>query len=147
MSIRNKPKALLIYPPIYDFALYDLYLKPYGLLKIGKWLKDAGYSIRFINALDYKDKASIKSSGKPRRKKNGTGKFFRVSVSQDDVPGKIERLFARYGILPESFREKIGMEKPDIVLISSGMTYWYKGVSEAVQTVKSIFPDVPGPAR
>ncbi len=143
VSTYNKPKALLISPPIHDFALYDLFLKPYGLLRIGKWLKDAGYSIRFINALDYNDKASEKVYGKVRRRDNGTGKFFRHILPQDNIPGSIDRLYARYGILPEVFKQKICEEKPDIVLISSGMTYWYKGVAEAAGFVKDYYPDVP----
>jgi len=32
---------------------------------------------------------------------------------------------------------------PDLVFITSGMTYWYKGVIEAVNISKSIFPDIP----
>ena len=77
----NKPKrkkdiplALLIFPPIYDFALYDLFIKPYALLRIGKWLKKSGYKIKLVNYLRINDTAAVKKLGAPKRKKNGTGK-------------------------------------------------------------------------
>ncbi len=139
----KKPKVLLVQPPVYDFALYDLYLKPYGLLRIGKWLGDNGYDVRFVNALDYSDPASMKLLGRVRRKGDGTGKFFRTPVSLPGVPELPDRKFARYGIIPESFEQRIGLERPELVLISSGMTYWYMGVKEAVESVKRIFPGVP----
>ncbi|MEW5815250.1 MAG: radical SAM protein [Spirochaetota bacterium] len=139
----TKPKALLIYPPVYDFALYDLFLKPYGLLKIGFWLKKAGYDIHFINGLSYSDPETERVLGRPRRKRDGTGKFYRQVYPKPPVLEKIRRRFARYGVLPEVLRHKIAGYKPDIVLVSSGMTYWYSGVKEAVNSVKEYHQSVP----
>ncbi|MBN2312868.1 MAG: hypothetical protein JXM79_02995, partial [Sedimentisphaerales bacterium] len=34
-----KPKILLVNPPIYDFAAYDFWLKPYGMLSIAGFLR------------------------------------------------------------------------------------------------------------
>ena len=34
-----KPKILLVNPPIYDFAAYDFWLKPYGLLSVAGYLQ------------------------------------------------------------------------------------------------------------
>ena len=33
------PKILLVNPPIYDFAAYDFWLKPYGLLSVAGYLR------------------------------------------------------------------------------------------------------------
>jgi radical SAM superfamily enzyme YgiQ (UPF0313 family) len=36
-----------------------------------------------------------------------------------------------------------GLTKPDMILVSSVMTYWYPGVQEAIQSLKDVFPGVP----
>ncbi|MCL2793449.1 MAG: radical SAM protein [Spirochaetaceae bacterium] len=141
----DKPLAMLILPPVYDFAFFDLFLKPYGLLKIGKWLLDGGWDCTFINSLDYKDEFSIARIKTPLRQSNGTGKIFRQFV-QPPFPENIsslKRSFARYGICEESLRIKIAAKKPDVILISTFMTYWYMGVSEVVKICREIWPDVP----
>ncbi len=33
------PKILLVNPPIYDFAAYDFWLKPYGMLTVAGYLR------------------------------------------------------------------------------------------------------------
>jgi radical SAM superfamily enzyme YgiQ (UPF0313 family) len=55
----------------------------------------------------------------------------------------MKRSYARYGILAESLEQRIALEKPDIVFVSSGMTYWYPGVIEAIRIVRRVFPKVP----
>jgi len=135
--------ALLIYPPIHDFALYDLFLKPYGLLRLGSMLESAGWHTRLINALDYRDSATTANLGRVRRKRNGTGKVHRSIIELPEKLDGINRRFARYGILPGVFHTLIAESRPDAVFISSGMTYWYKGLVEAVGAVREIWPDVP----
>jgi len=141
----DSPHVLLINPPIYDFALYDLYLKPFGLLRIGEWLRSAGYRVSHINALDYRDPGSEALLGPVRRKKDGTGKFFRQPLDYPPGLERIPRQFARYGILPEVLDSRLRAldTPPDLILITSGMTYWYTGVREAVERCRRIWPGVP----
>ncbi|MCF6334873.1 MAG: cobalamin-dependent protein [Spirochaetales bacterium] len=138
----SKPRVLLIQPPVYDFALFDLFLKPYGLLRIGRWLKDSGYEVVFVNSLDYNDSPSSEILGTPKRMSNGTGKFHRMRAP---LPGGVEadRYYGRYGILPEVLKAKIKNARPDLVFITSGMTYWYRGVAEAAAFVKELYPEIP----
>ena len=108
----RKPRALLINPPVYDFALFDLFLKPYGLFRIARILSEAGYDIIYIDALDYRDPVTAGVLKKPKRNNNGTGKFFRESVPMPDVlknhsPEDFTRRFARYGVLQPVLRDKI----------------------------------------
>ena len=140
----DKPCALLISPPVYDFALYDLFLKPYGLLRIGRWLHDSGWDVIFIDSLSWSDPVSLKTLNKPVRRANGTGKYFRQTVRNPDIFKKSGRTYSRYGITGDSLVHQIkSINKPDIVFVSSSMTYWYEGVFEAVRTVKKILPGVP----
>lgn len=46
-----KPKILLVNPPIYDFAAYDFWLKPYGLLRIAGHLR-MGNNLYLFDFLD-----------------------------------------------------------------------------------------------
>lgn len=143
----GKPKALLVQPPVYDFALYDLYLKPVGLLQVGRMLADAGYDTCFVNGLDYTDPVSAGVFGRPRRKSDGTGKFFRERI---DLPERLQprgRAYARYGLHRDVFSERIAAAfagaPPDIALIGTGMTYWYQGVREAARRIRDVYPGVP----
>ncbi len=145
MASSSRPHAVLINPPVYDFALYDLYLKPYGLLRIGRWLREAGYQVTHINALQYDEPETEQALGRVMRKRDGTGKFFRQHEPYPENLFSIPRSFARYGILREVFRKKLRSlpTPPDLILITTGMTYWYKGVQEAAGLCRELYPDVP----
>ena len=43
---------ILINPWIYDFAAYDLWSKPLGLLYIAGYLRECGYTIHLVDCLD-----------------------------------------------------------------------------------------------
>ena len=47
-----KGKVLLISPWIYDFAAYDLWSEPLGLLYIAALLREYGYEVSLIDCLD-----------------------------------------------------------------------------------------------
>ena len=141
-KISTKPRLLLFQPPIYDFALFDLFLKPYGLLRLGKWFEKSGYEVFFLNGLDYTDLETNSFLGNPRRVSNGTGKFPRMRAPLPDGV-EFERYFGRYGVLPEVLKRKMKNFNPDLIFITSGMTYWYKGVVEAVEISKDLFPLIP----
>ena len=51
-------KILLINPWIYDFAAYDLWMKPLGLLYIASFLEEFGHDVSLINCMDRHQAAS-----------------------------------------------------------------------------------------
>jgi radical SAM superfamily enzyme YgiQ (UPF0313 family) len=136
---------LLINPWIFDFAAYDLWLKPLGLLYLGGLLRRNGHQVRFIDCLDPYHPAMLKSDCVPlQRHSSGHGKFFRQIITKPEALKMIPRNFCRYGILPEIFRNDLNQNKDtDIILITSMMTYWYPGVFEAIQIIKEMLPSVP----
>ena len=79
MKKPDRPRALLVQPPIYDFALFDLFLKPYGLLRVGRWLAEAGWEVAFVNGLDYEDPVSAAVLPAPKRQPRGRGNFSATS--------------------------------------------------------------------
>ena len=53
----------------------------------------------------------------------------------------MRKLFRRYGLSREEVRrELVAMAPPDLVLVTSIMTYWYKGAAEIVELVRETFP-------
>jgi len=143
---KKPPVVLLINPWIYDFAAYDFWIKPLGLLYIASVLRKNGYDIHFIDCLDARDPQRMETTGIKRagRKHNGTGHFFKEHIEKPDILAHIPRNYSRYGISPHLFQEELHrIPKPDVVLVTSMMTYWYPGVFEVVRRVKKHYHDVP----
>ncbi len=139
-------RALLINPWIYDFAAYDFWIKPLGLLYIGSFLRKNGCRVELLDCLDPWNPQIRSNSVKrpPKRFEAGHGKYFKEVISKPDSLKGIPKNYHRYGITPQIFRETlINMPRPDMVFVTSMMTYWYPGVFEAIRIVKEHIPDVP----
>ncbi len=134
---------LLINPWVTDFAAYDFWNKPLGLLYIGSFLSRRGHNIRLVDCMD-RFQASRGQNLSGKRGKYGTGKFHREIIAKPGCLKHVPRNFNRYGIPVEMFRE-IVLEgpRPDIMLVTCVMTYWYHGAFEAVSVIRGLYPDVP----
>ncbi len=142
----RKPSVLLINPWITDFAAYDLWAKPLGLLLIAALLREGGCRVFFIDCLDRHDPDTEGRAGvmPGRDDAFGTGKYPKTPIPVPEVLAGMNRPFFRYGIHPDSFRKKLAaLPKPDLVCVTSLMTYWYPGVQETIAQVKDVFPRVP----
>ncbi len=140
MDKHASPKVLLIQPPVYDFALYDLFLRPYGLLRIGSWFADSGYDVALLDCLDWNEPATVRSLGRVKRKPDGTGKFHMTSVPFPVISDGLRRRYHRYGILREVIKRRIAQSQADIVCVTTGMTYWYPGVVEVLDIIHDVLP-------
>lgn len=138
-------KILLINPWIHDFAAYDFWVKPLGLLYLGGLLQKNNHHVRFIDCLDpYHPDMLHHEAQKPRRYSYGNGKFFRQIIPPPPSLKMIDKNYCRYGILPETFRKDLrDCSDADVVLVTSMMTYWYPGVWEAIKIIKEELPSVP----
>jgi radical SAM superfamily enzyme YgiQ (UPF0313 family) len=141
-----KPTVLLVNPWIFDFAAYDLWAKPLGLLQIASFLRRSGFHVALIDCLSTHD-PGIGHAGLPRPAKRGlygTGKFCRQQVDRPQILAHIARPYSRYGMTVALFEKALrSVERPSAILVTSMMTYWYPGVRETIRTVKKIFPSVP----
>jgi len=108
-------------------------------------LRAQGYNLRVLDCLDVHDSRLQAIPGiKPAtRRAFGTGKFYRTQVPKPSFLRQFDRNYYRFGITPEMFQESLleGV-KPDAVLVTSTMTYWYPGVQESIRLVKEHYPDV-----
>jgi len=138
-------KVLLINPWIYDFAAYDFWLKPLGLLYLGGLLRANHHRISCIDCLDPYNSLMLQKSGKaPKRHAYGHGRFFRQVIEKPSCLEAIDRSYCRYGMDPSVFRKEIArFSDTDVVLVTSMMTYWYPGVFDVIKIVKEMLSGVP----
>jgi hypothetical protein len=141
-----KPTVLLINPWIFDFAAYNLWAKPLGLLQIASFLRREGFHVALIDCLDTHD-PEMAHAGLPQSAKKGlygTGKFWRQRITRPKALSHVARAYSRYGINVALFEKALHpIERPAAILVTSMMTYWYPGVRETIRAVKRIFPNVP----
>jgi len=142
---KNGKDLLLINPWVYDFAAYDLWAKPLGLLSLASLLKKNGWSIHYIDCLDvYHPALKLLKVKRPQRRPDHRGHFYQEEVQKPSPLQGIPRRFYRFGLPPEAFSKVLqSLPTPRAVLVTSGMTYWYRGVHEVITVVKEVFPDVP----
>jgi radical SAM superfamily enzyme YgiQ (UPF0313 family) len=142
-----EPFILLINPWIYDFAAYDLWVKPLGLLYIASVIKKNGFGVHLIDCLDPYHPKMVNTAGgaKLTRKETGRGHFYQEQVEKPaPLKGIINRQYKRYGITPAVIEQELALiPKPDVICVSSMMTYWYPGVFEVIRLVKTHHPEVP----
>ncbi|MCD6449723.1 MAG: B12-binding domain-containing radical SAM protein [Thermotogaceae bacterium] len=132
-------KALLVNPVIHDFAAYDFWLKPLGLLYVGAFLSHIGFEVHLIDLLNRHEPDIEKFVKVPKDKYYGTGKFPAEEIEKPDVLSNIPRRFKRYGAPPEYLEYKIKeIGKVDVVFVTSVMTYWYHGVWETIKFIKTL---------
>lgn len=130
----RSPHILLINPWITDFAAYNFWIRPHGLLSVASFLRESGFKITFIDCLD----------PTATKKRYGDGKFHKMEIEKPAPIKSVPRKYRQYGIPEESFREELSdMEKPDLIGVTSGMTYWYPGLFKTIEIVRGYFKNPP----
>ncbi len=135
----RKPKILLVNPPVYDFAAYDFWLKPYGLLTVAGYLRGRADFALF----DYLDRlhpfAAKQKQLQPDRW--GRGRFYSRRIPAPAPLASIPRYFRRFGLPRDVCADYLAKtEPPDYALIQTTMTYWYPGVEEVIRDIRGIHP-------
>ncbi|MFO7965789.1 MAG: B12-binding domain-containing radical SAM protein [Desulfobacterales bacterium] len=137
----HAPHILLVNPWIHDFAAYDFWAKPMGLLLLGGLLRRHDVRISYVDCLD---RFHQKSRLKDDKKRCGRGPYRKTPIAKPAGFADIPRTYSRYGIKPSWFLEDMNrIPRPDLILVTSLMTYWHTGVNETIRMIKSAFPDVP----
>jgi radical SAM superfamily enzyme YgiQ (UPF0313 family) len=133
----TKGRILLINPWIYDFAAHNLWIEPLGLLTIAAVLGANGYGVTVLDCLS-------PHPGAPRPRSDGSGKFLKTVVEKPDLLATIPRRYGRYGLPLDQFDAALAaVPAPDVVMVASGMTYWYPGVVQAIHRIRRRFGSVP----
>ena len=136
---RDVPHILLVNPWIHDFAAYDFWAKPLGLLTLAALLRFHGLSVSYIDCLDRFHPQAPASDPAARF---GRGPYLKTTIAKPSGFKDVQRIFSRYGIKPRWLKEDLlALPAPDLILITSLMTYWYGGVQETIAALRSHFPD------
>ncbi len=134
------PKILLVNPPVYDFAAYDFWLKPYGLLTVAGYLRDRA-DFRLFDYLDRQHPFMV-DRDELACDRWGRGRFYCENIPRPPLLRTIPRHFRRFGLPREIFVDFLASEAPfDFALIQTTMTYWYQGIEEVIEDVREISPE------
>jgi radical SAM superfamily enzyme YgiQ (UPF0313 family) len=144
-SLPNMPQPkniLLVNPWIYDFTAFDFWMKPLGLLLVGSVLRQGmDCRLRLLDCLDRHHPGLQRRRGS---RPDGRGPLPKVPVAKPQPLREIPRLFSRYGIPVELFRQELDKgPRPDAVLMTCVMTYWYPGVQLACRLIREKWAGVP----
>jgi radical SAM superfamily enzyme YgiQ (UPF0313 family) len=139
--IHDVPHILLVNPWIHDFAAYDFWAKPLGLLQLASILRQHKFVVSYVDCLDRYHPRMGSQRGRP---KNGRGPYLKTHIAKPEGLEDIERNYSRYGIKIEWFKQSLrNVPKPDLILMTSLMTYWYPGVAETIQIIREVFGRTP----
>lgn len=128
-------RILGINPPVRDFAFFDLWAKPLGLLYLLGALREQQNHVSLIDCIS-------DSSSADRRYGRKTPE--RVEIPKPDAYRGIPRRYWHFGLTREELASRIiSQPRPDLVLVTSSMTYWYKGVFWCIEQLRKILPGVP----
>lgn len=121
-------------PPVRDFAFMDLWSKPLGLLYILQTLRTG-------NEVSLLDCVAFAACGE---KSYGRSKIKKSQIEKPEVYRGIPRRYHHFGMTRDDV-EKYAAEfsPPDVILVTSAMTYWYPGVRWAINLLSEIYPDAP----
>ena len=137
----DAPHILLVNPWIDDFAAYDVWAQPLGLLTLAGLLRRQGYRLSYVDCLDRFHPKAPRSDPLAR---HGRGPYLKTPLPNPPGLEAVPRRFSRYGIRETWLREDLACTpRPDLILVTSTMTYWYPGVRATIGALKQAFPDTP----
>ena len=133
----SKGNVLLVNPWIYDFAAHNLWIEPIGLLTIAAAFRDNDYAVTVVDCL-------ASHPGSPAARTDGSGKFAKAALDKPDAVKFVPRRYGRYGVPVAKFETALkAAPNPDVILVGSGMTYWYPGVVDAITRLRARYVGVP----
>lgn len=136
----------MVNPWITDFAAYDLWAKPLGLLFLASLLREGGCEIAFVDCVNRADSATDRQRGPEHgaHGRYGTGKYHRMPIPKPDACNELPRYYYRYGMHPDELRSQLdSLPRPDLIWVTSIMTYWYPGVQQTISILREVFADTP----
>ncbi len=133
---------LLVNPWIYDFTAYDFWLRPLGLLYIASVVREnSDCRLHFVDCLD---RSHPRLATKVKSRPDGGGHFPKETIAKPEALRAVPRRFSRYGIPVSLFLDELKrLPRPEAVLMTSGMTYWYIGVQLAIDLIRRKWGRVP----
>lgn len=131
-------RVLLVNPWIHDFAAYDFWLKPLGLLYVARAMEWMGYEVHLVDLLNRHDPYLPRFVKVPKDKKYATGKFPSRVIEKPEILRFVPRKYKRYGAPPEFLEWRLReIGEVELVMVTSTLSYWYPGVWETIRFLKN----------
>jgi len=125
-------RILLVNPWIVDFKAYDEWMRPLPLYHLVEKLAPH-HDVHLLDCLSEKHSQTSFHSAE----------YARVEVTKPSCYSRIPRIYKRYGMSLSRFRAELeALDRPDIVGITSLMSYWYLGVDTVINEVQKIWPKI-----
>ena len=129
-------RILGINPWIYDFAAYNFWARPIGLISCLSMLMQVGCEVALLDCMY----PMWKGIPWPKIGRFGLGAYPREEIPKPFTLQNVPRKFARYGLPFELVEGALKrMDPPDFVLLSCVMTYWYPGLIFMINLIRKIF--------
>lgn len=110
-------------------------------MSLGGWLEAHGLRVSYVDCLD---RFHPNAPPVDPLKRHGRGPYRKTPIPKPSGLAEVPRNFSRYGILPEWFESDLmRLDAPDLILVTSMMTYWYTGVKETITMLRGVFGDTP----
>lgn len=127
----NGARVLGVNPPVRDFAFMDLWSKPLGLLYLLQSLR-AENSVALLDCV-WEARSGLKTYGRQNTAK--------LEIEKPAQYAAVRRRYFHFGPARVEIAAKLAlMEAPDVILVTSVMTYWYLGVKWIIELLREIFP-------
>ena len=140
-ALTDKPHVLVVQPWIYDFAAYDFWARPMGLMMLAAILRRHDYLVSYADCLDRFHPRAVPSDPLARY---GRGPYLKTPITKPEGLADVQRVYSRYGIRRRWLWDDLQqLSRPDIILVTSMMTYWYPGVQATIKVLKTVYPRVP----
>jgi len=132
------PRILGLNPWIHDFAAFNLWARPVGLLACLDMVRSAGASVALLDCLD----PTWEGERWPRPGRYGTGHYPKAELELPEALAFSARRYSRYGLPAERVREALEAldPAPDAVFVTTVMTYWYPGALELLDLAAELWP-------
>lgn len=141
----DPPHILCVNPWIHDFAAFDFWARPLGLLSLAAILRENGLKVSFLDCMD---RFHPNRETPSKTAWDGRGPFDKTPIvlppSMAVHLPEETKVFSRYGVPKDWIEQDLKtMHRPDLILVTSLMTYWASGVAETIDSIKKILPGVP----
>ncbi|HPM43042.1 MAG TPA: radical SAM protein, partial [Candidatus Omnitrophota bacterium] len=106
--------------------------------------RSLGCTVRLLDCLDRFHPAITDKIKKNSTNTYGSGPYYSETIDKPTAFKYTHRKFKRYGLPIKTVKNILEKEStPDIILVTTGMTYWYPAYIDMIALLKELFPESP----
>lgn len=139
-AVDSAGQILLVNPLVHDFSYFHLWAQPLFLYSLAGYLRRQGYGVTLLDGLD----AMERRRASRRDRDFGIGPVTKMPIATPVPLKDLKRRYFQYGLSePEMVRRLAAAPRPDSILVSGLMTYWYPGLRRTLELLRGVWPESP----